>query len=284
MWMPGERLYNNFFTLQLKEYMARDPAILYYDGDAARDMGHMNRTERGAYIDLVHAQKKFGRMPLDVIKKVLGRDFETCWGAVELIMTQTEGKYFIEWLDASLEKRASFSESRRQNRRKKDTSSTSDKDMLKTSETLVKHMEIEIENEIVDEEEKKGEGTEEGDNPYLIPAMLQTWKKHIPKYPEEREKDFLALHGLSEFICKQANVPYNPRDGDCMSTILTAWEKWAVFVSKDDFYSSFSLASVKTNSQTIFQKMNNGTKRKTNQQDQQPRGAVISGQKDYGKL
>jgi hypothetical protein len=243
----------------------------------------MNRTERGAYIDLVHAQKKFGRMSLEIIKKVLGRDFESCWGAIELILSKEEEKFFIEWLDTSLEKRANFSESRRQNRRKKDTSSTSVKDMLITSETLVKHMEIEneIENEI---EEEKGEGVEEGDNPYLIPAMMVTWKKHIPKYPEEREKDFPALQGLSEFICKQQNMPYNPRDGGCMSTILISWEKWAVFVSNDDFYKPFSLSSINTNSQTIFQKMNNGTKRTTNQQDQQPRGAVISGQKDYGKL
>ncbi len=220
--------------------MAKDPAFLYYDGDAAKDMAHMNRLERGAYIDLVHAQKKFGRLSLDIIKKVLGRDFDNCWVSIELILTRIDEKYFIEWLENSIARRENFSESRRQNRRKKDQKGTCVEDMMNISEhmnkiceTHVEHMEIEIENEIIIEEENEKTNvpvSAETDNPYLIPAMMQTWQKHKTLYPVQNDKDFPALQGIAEFICIQSNTPYNPRDGECMSTILANWGKWAVFL------------------------------------------------------
>lgn len=272
--------------------MAKDPAFLYYDGDAAKDMAHMNRLERGAYIDLIHAQKKFGRMSIEIIKKILGKDFESCWISIEVVLTIVEGKYFIEWLENSIARRENFSESRRRNRQKKSQKETSEEevnktceDIFKISDTSVKDMEIENEIENINVKGKEDDGLEEGDNPYLIPAMLQSWKKYKPAYPDEKINDFPALMWLSEFICKQAGTPFNPRDGDCMSLILTEWEKWAVFVSNDNFYSDFSLSSIKKNSQTIFQKMLNGTtKRQAYQQSQQPRGTFINGNKDYGKL
>jgi hypothetical protein len=160
-----------------------------------------------------------------------------------------------------------------------------------TEANIKANAENEIENEtegdieIINEE--KGDGTEEGEgNPYLLPAMLQAWKKHKSNYPEDREKDLPALLDLSQFICKQANAPYNPRDGECMALVLTLWEKWAVFVSNHDFFKRYSLAQVNTHSQNIFQSMSDGSaKRKTtNQQNQQPTGVVISGTKNYGKL
>ncbi len=35
-----------------------DFCFTYYDGDAARDMAHMNRLERGAYTDVIISQRK----------------------------------------------------------------------------------------------------------------------------------------------------------------------------------------------------------------------------------
>lgn len=59
----------------------RDPAFLYYDADAARDVSHMNRLERGCYFDIIQAQRKFGAMSENLIKKVLGTDFDECSGS-----------------------------------------------------------------------------------------------------------------------------------------------------------------------------------------------------------
>lgn len=82
-----------------------DFCFTYYDGDALRDMSHMNRLERGAYNDLVLQIRKFGHITLDQIKKCLGKDFETCWESVELVLKKDEeGKFFIEWLDVSIKK------------------------------------------------------------------------------------------------------------------------------------------------------------------------------------
>lgn len=83
-----------------------DFCFTYYDGDALRDMSHMNRLERGAYNDLVLQQRKFGRMNLEQIKKILGKDFEECWPSVNLVLIFDEkGKTFhIDWLEESIRK------------------------------------------------------------------------------------------------------------------------------------------------------------------------------------
>lgn len=102
-----------------------DFCFTYYDGDAARDTTHMNRLERGAYHDLVISQRKFGHLSLDQVKKILGRDFEECWPAIELIMkVDTEGKFFIEWLEGSIQKMRAHSKKQRQNVTKRYQQST----------------------------------------------------------------------------------------------------------------------------------------------------------------
>lgn len=80
-----------------------DFCFTYYDGDAARDMAHMNRLQRGAYIDFVSAQRKRGHLTENDIKRVLGSDFEACWEALEWILKKDdEGKFFIEWVENSV--------------------------------------------------------------------------------------------------------------------------------------------------------------------------------------
>lgn len=81
-----------------------DFCFTYYDGDACRDMSHMNRLERGAYNDIVLQQRKFGRMTLETIKKILGKDFDEVWPAINLILICDEGAktYHIEWLEKSI--------------------------------------------------------------------------------------------------------------------------------------------------------------------------------------
>lgn len=97
-----------------------DFCFTYYDGDAARDTTHMNRLERGAYHDIIISQRKFGHLTLDQLRKILGRDFNECWPAVELIMkVDAEGKCFIEWLEISLRKMRAHSQKQSVNRKGK---------------------------------------------------------------------------------------------------------------------------------------------------------------------
>ena len=91
--------------------MARDPAFLWYDGDAARDVSHMNRLERGAYFDIVQAQRKFRGITAEQARKILGSDFEAVWPSIEMILDRDEtGKYIIPWVQESIDKRTKFNE------------------------------------------------------------------------------------------------------------------------------------------------------------------------------
>lgn len=97
--------------------MGKDPAFLFYPADAAEDVSHMNRLERGCYFDIVQAQKKFGRLNLSLIKKILGHDFDGCWDSIKICLSYVDDMYFIEWLENSIEKRKAYSESRKNNRK-----------------------------------------------------------------------------------------------------------------------------------------------------------------------
>lgn len=91
----------------------RDPAFLFYDGDAARDVSHMNRLERGCYFDLIQAQRKFHGITTELARKILGNDFDTCWPALEMVLSNDDGVYFINWVRESSEKRSQNSEIQR---------------------------------------------------------------------------------------------------------------------------------------------------------------------------
>lgn len=102
-----------------------DFCFTYYDGDAARDTTHMNRLERGAYHDLVISQRKFGHLTLDQAKKILGKDFADCWPAIELILkVDTDGRFFIEWLETSITKAKKHSKKQSENVTKRYQTST----------------------------------------------------------------------------------------------------------------------------------------------------------------
>lgn len=92
----------------------KDFAFTYYDADAARDVSHMNRLERGAYFDFLQAQRKFGGITAVQARKVLGNDFDETWPALELILQEDEdGKFFIPWVRASIEKRKEYTQKQR---------------------------------------------------------------------------------------------------------------------------------------------------------------------------
>lgn len=89
---------------------AKDPAFLFYPGDASEDTQFMNRLERGAYFDLVKAQRMFNHgFTTAQLRKILGSDFEAVWPSLEIILTQEGELYFIDWLKKSFEKREEYS-------------------------------------------------------------------------------------------------------------------------------------------------------------------------------
>lgn len=98
-----------------------DFCFTFYDGDACRDMSHMNRLERGAYADLIISQRKFGWLTYDQIKKTLGRDFDEVWPAINLVLvySELEQKYYIDWLAKSIDEMRAHAKKQSENRKGK---------------------------------------------------------------------------------------------------------------------------------------------------------------------
>jgi hypothetical protein len=134
--------------------MAKDPAFLFYDGDAARDVSHMNRLERGCYFDLIQAQRKFGGFTVEQARKILGKDFDSCWDAMTLILSNENEVFFIEWVKESIANRKEHAEKQRKRiqdywDRKKKT----DEPRRDHGNTVVKPLVNEDENENENENE-----------------------------------------------------------------------------------------------------------------------------------
>lgn len=171
--------------------MGKDPAFLFYDGDAAKDVSHMNRLERGCYFDIIQAQRKFGKMPEQLIKKILGSDFEQCWESIKICLSYVEDMYYIEWLHDSIEKRKKYSESRSNNRKglKKEKNKHHMKNIC---ETYDKHMENE--NKIENKDTIKNEIPEHLKEIWLEYKKMRTKiKKYLTTHAEK-----LALKKLTE--------------------------------------------------------------------------------------
>lgn len=172
----------------------RDPAFLFYDGDAARDVSHMNRLERGCYFDLIQAQKKFGGFTLEQIRKIIGKDFDECWPALELVLINEDGTYYIQWVRDSIEDRKVFAEKNRKriqdywDKKKREEESNSIEEPEKyhgiTNEVPYED-EDEIENEIEDLNNKK------------------SVKKFIPPSLDEF-KDYFEENGYSLEVAERA--------------------------------------------------------------------------------
>lgn len=109
--------------------MAKDPAMLWYWNDWNGGTLTFSRHLKGCYIDVLSAQFNSGPLSLEEIKTVLGSDF-SAWGTIQKKFAQTStGLFFNERLEAEKEKRKAFTESRRQNRRKKTYDTSHDEDM-----------------------------------------------------------------------------------------------------------------------------------------------------------
>ena len=115
--------------------MAKDPAFLFYYQDFIVGTTFMTNEQVGAYIKtLCHLADK-GQITDKQLLMVCG-DVETAGAILEKLQVLKDGVFYSERLNEEVEKRKNFSESRRKNRKAKNT-----------SETYDKHMEDENENE-----------------------------------------------------------------------------------------------------------------------------------------
>lgn len=93
----------------------RDPAFLYYDADVALDVAHMNRLEKGCYLDLVQLYRRYHGYTMVQIRYILGNDFDAVWNALSLVLVLDDDKYHIQWLRNSLENKAERNKKQKEN-------------------------------------------------------------------------------------------------------------------------------------------------------------------------
>ncbi len=221
-----------------------DFCFTYYDGDATRDMAHMNRLERGAYNDVIIQQRQRGHMSLDDMKKFLSRDFETVWPALEWILkVDEEGKYYIEWLENSVKRGAAHSKKQREN-------------VLNRYQTATKPLpKNDLETPLGDgygygdEEDslKRGEGEK-----LLVPQMLTVLKDHLPFYAVSAGRDYQPLYDIAAFLAEQVGAGPPLQN---IGVVVAEWRKICEYLANpENFYHKKSLKTISTHIQEIFQR------------------------------
>lgn len=117
--------------------MSKDPAFLFYSSDFLTGTMFMDNEQVGKFIRLMCAQHQKGRLTEKDMLKICGTHDEDIWSK---FARDEEGLFYNERLEQEVNKRKAYSESRRNNRKKKE-------DMNNISLSYVQHMENENENE-----------------------------------------------------------------------------------------------------------------------------------------
>ena len=126
--------------MQNKRFMSKDPAFLFYSSDFLTGTMFLTNEQIGIFIRLLCVQHQKGRLREKDMLKICKTYDEDVF---EMFTKDDENLFYNERLEAEVNKRKAYSESRRNNRKNKTTP------LKNTSLTYVKHMENENENENV---------------------------------------------------------------------------------------------------------------------------------------
>lgn len=182
--------------------MAKDPAILAYPRDIAADIVYLDRQARGAYLEFMLAQYKFGRLSLIMIQKICGTDFEKIWPQLQLVLSKDDGgAYYIEWLEESIENRKKYSETQRKRIedywKAKKESSVIPGNNRGNSVDIPSEEEEEIEEEYVtvkaERIEKGVQGEEKGKDVESLKAVFEIFRRLYPGTKRGLETEFQNL-------------------------------------------------------------------------------------------
>lgn len=127
--------------------MANDPAFLFYPGDYLRDTQCLSEKAQVAYDRIMCEHMRnicISKSQLDFFTKKLSVEEKN---EVETTLLKIQGGFQIKWVAESIEKRMTYSDSRRKNRKGKN---------INISKSYDSHMDNEIENVIEDKNIIKG--------------------------------------------------------------------------------------------------------------------------------
>ena len=143
------------------------PAVLWYSQDFITGTADMTMEERGVYVTLLCFQNTHGHMSREFIERICPNCPEY---VLDKFLQDEDGEYYNERMEAEIQRRVKYSESRSRNVRSKsqeNSPESSPKDISKTYQvthdsTYEEHMETETEIYIEkDKNKKKGSGEKE---------------------------------------------------------------------------------------------------------------------------
>lgn len=183
--------------------MSKDPAFLFYSSDFLTGTMFMDNEQVGKFIRLMCAQHQKGRLSEKDMLKICGTHDADIFKKFE---RDEAGNYFNARLEQEVEKRKAYSDSRRNNRKKKE-------DMSNTSLSYVLHMENENENEDIIDKPIKDVKTKK----FIKPTI-----EELEAYMEERNMNNVANRFFDHYESNGWKVGKNPMK-DWKASVRT-WE------------------------------------------------------------
>ena len=165
----------------------KDPAFLFYSSDFLSGTMLMTDEEVGQYIKLLCLQHQKGHLKEKDMLNICKSYNEDIFSKFK---KDEEGNYYNERLEYESNKRKAYSESRRNNRKKKETY---EEDMKNICKSYEKHMGNENENiniNITENENKdnRGMGEEEKETIEILEAWETQFNEFYSRYPRKVKK------------------------------------------------------------------------------------------------
>lgn len=140
----------------------KDPAFPFYAQDFLTGVMHFSMAERGMYITLLAYQWAHGKIPKKRLGFILGSDWVDSWVAVGEKFIDIDDEFVINpRLEEEREKRARFKEKQVENGKmggRKPKLKPNESQTLTQSESQIKPLENEYENDNTEEKGKEGMG------------------------------------------------------------------------------------------------------------------------------
>lgn len=167
--------------------MSKDPAFLFYSSDWISGTMFLSAEQKGKFIDLLCAQHQKGRLRKKDMLHICKTYDEDIFCKFR---RDSEGLYYNEKLEFEQNRRKAYSESRRNNRKKKDNP------LNNISKTYVQHMETETETITITDTKTE-----------IYPAFEDFW--NLYDYKKNKPKSTTAWNKLDQKD-KEAIMVYLP--------------------------------------------------------------------------
>lgn len=243
--------------------MAKDPAFSFYAQDFILDTVQWTRAAKGLHCELLSIAWINGFIEADETGAPVELDPDglKLWHSrVSKKWVLKDGRLYNNRLEETRESRKKFKDGQAEKGRKSAQRRSTERQPEFNRGSTVVQPEIPVEPFEKEREYEEEYIDEIGAGKFLVPEMLQVWKKINEDYPEDRQRDSAALLSIAKFLCARGNLRGAPENNG--EPVLEAWEQITLVVMADKFYCQKSLSTISNHIQEIIQKALNGDKSK----------------------